>query len=133
MQIQIIPVSLVESVLVAARREHGQRVQATTSHRQHALGSGDGACRYRHRWWSECLSRRVESTAREFKPQESEIANTLWALATAGVQILYRHRWWSACRGAGRAESTALAGEFNPQDIANMLWASAVLETIPLF
>jgi hypothetical protein len=33
----------------------------------------------------EYLSRRAESTAKEFNSQN--IANTLWALATAGVQI----------------------------------------------
>jgi hypothetical protein len=57
----------------------------------------------------ECLSRRAESTVREFKPQE--IANTLWALAMACVQI--------------PASLKSTVREFKPQNIANTLWSLA--------
>ena len=53
-----------------------------------------------------------------FEPQD--IANTLWALATAGVQMPA-----SLVESLSkRAESTAR--DFNPQAIANTLWASDV-------
>ena len=63
------------------------------------------------------LLQEASKQAEEFKPQE--IANTLWALATAGVQIPAS---LVECLSR-RAESTAK--EFNPQDIANTLWALA--------
>ena len=71
------------------------------------------------------LLQEASKQAEEFKPQE--IANTLWALATAGVQIPAS---LVECLSR-RAESTAK--EFNSQDIVNTLWAASVLETIPLF
>jgi hypothetical protein len=65
----------------------------------------------------ESLSREAERKARDFNPQE--IANTLWALATAGVRLP-----GSLVESLSR-EAERKARDFNPQDIANMLWALA--------
>ena len=58
----------------------------------------------------------------DFKPQE--VANTLWAFATMGVEM---PKPLVACMAL---QAERMAADFNPQGIANTLWAAAASEHV---
>ncbi|KAJ1464508.1 hypothetical protein T484DRAFT_1922940, partial [Baffinella frigidus] len=84
----------------------------------------------------ELLARAV-ATAGDFNPQN--VANLLWALATMGSKADARLLEWALATMGSKADArlleamqgraTATAGDFNPQNVGNLLWALACLDT----
>jgi len=65
------------------------------------------------------LEGRAEAISGEFKPKE--VANTLWAYATLGIQP------GGSFLGQLEEQVERLAHEFNSQDVANTLWTTSFL------
>jgi hypothetical protein len=117
--------------------ERSQHLHSAASRRQ-VLEAGQAQLEWQHNCYKVCfeiepsttclilgihrLALAAERSAEDFKPQE--IANTLWALATAGVRV--RESLVDVL--TKRAERTA--GDFNPQSIANTLWALTTLKAL---
>jgi hypothetical protein len=65
------------------------------------------------------MQEQATATARDFKSQE--VANSLWALATMGVQADPR------LLGAMQEQATVTARDFKPQGVANLVWALSTM------
>jgi type IV secretory pathway VirB3-like protein len=76
-----------------------------------------------HPLWQNIMRRFLSLNARDFKPQE--IANLLWAFATAGVPPD------AALVGLMSSAAVSKSKDFKPQAISNLMWAFSTMN-VPL-